>query len=200
MGTPYVEDNYETTNTNTNAYGKTTNYGNGYGNSNTNTYPNDMSKLDIIQPQYNNPIITNANGLSGVPQANYGGTAGFSTTTDNPGWFMDTSSQTWTDGTVGANASMQDQTMNNLNNKYGQAGADRYNQQNSTMGKLSPYVSGAATVANTLGTVANIYAGFKTLGLMEDQVDIAKDKWNTTKYEIARIQGVRNKLNKNYMA
>ncbi|RKY52267.1 MAG: hypothetical protein DRP93_08425 [Candidatus Neomarinimicrobiota bacterium] len=72
--------------------------------------------------------------------------------------------------------------------------------QNSFMGQASPYITGFANVTQGLGSMASIYTGFKQLGLMEDQVGIAKDQWAETKSELNRVKGVRTKLNNDYMA
>ncbi len=60
--------------------------------------------------------------------------------------------------------------------------------------------NGAGSVMSGIGALGSMYLGFKGLGLMEDQVDTYKDKWNTTKTELAHLRGVRTKLNQNYMA
>jgi len=70
----------------------------------------------------------------------------------------------------------------------------------SFLGKASPYISGFSNIASGLGSLANIYTGFQQLDMMKDEIDIAKQKWATTQQEIARIQGVRDKLSADYMA
>ena len=71
---------------------------------------------------------------------------------------------------------------------------------NSLIGKASPYVKGFAGLASGVSSLAGIWAGFQQLNLMKDQVNIAKDKWATTKAEMNRIKGVRDKLTSDYMA
>ncbi len=77
---------------------------------------------------------------------------------------------------------------------------DYLDYKKSFMGKAEPYVQGFSGIASGLGSLANIYTGFKQLGMMEDQLDIAKDQWAETKSELARVKGVRDKLNSSYMA
>jgi len=69
---------------------------------------------------------------------------------------------------------------------------------NSFMGQASPYLKGFSTLTQGLGSLASIYSGFKMMDMYGDQLDIAKDQWATTKQELARVQGVRNKLNAEY--
>jgi len=83
---------------------------------------------------------------------------------------------------------------NELDNKA------KIDYQNSFMGKASPYVEGFANIAGGLASLAGIYTGFKELGMAEDQLDIAKEKWAVTKDEMNRIKGVRDKITLDYMA
>lgn len=68
----------------------------------------------------------------------------------------------------------------------------------SWMQSASPYMQGFANLAGGAASIAGIYTGFKQLGLMEDQVDIAKEQWSETKTELARVKKVRNDLNASY--
>ncbi len=101
-----------------------------------------------------------------------------------------------------ANDPYQDMQMKLMESQYNASEMgmkDLSDYRNSTMGQMSPYIKGFGQLAGGLGSIASIYTGFKTLGLMEDQVDIAKDKWAETKKELANVQGVRKKLNTTYM-
>jgi len=72
------------------------------------------------------------------------------------------------------------------------------NKENSFMGRNADLFGGISTGVQTLGSIANIYSGFKQLGFMEDQVDIAKDTWAESKKELQFLQGARAKNNANY--
>ena len=68
-------------------------------------------------------------------------------------------------------------------------------QQNSWQNQyLSPILKGV----QGLGSLANIYMGFKGLDLAKQQLGLAKEQWATTKDEINRIKRVRQKINKQY--
>ena len=95
---------------------------------------------------------------------------------------------------------LQMKNLNLQNQQLENAMAKTASFENSFMGKASPYIKGFTGITQGLGSIANIYAGFKQLGMMEDQLDIAKEQWSETKSELGRIKGVRNRLNTQYMA
>lgn len=70
----------------------------------------------------------------------------------------------------------------------------------SVIGQMSPYLDTASKAVQGISSLANIYLGFERLGLMEDQIKIAKEQWGETKQELAHVKGVRKKINSNYMA
>ena len=61
------------------------------------------------------------------------------------------------------------------------------------------YLSPALKGIGALGSLANIWMGFQGLDLAKQQLGLAKEQWATTKDEINRIKGVRNKLNQQYV-
>ena len=86
-----------------------------------------------------------------------------------------------------------------------QKNADLANQMytdkiNSPMYKAMPYFQGFGLATQGLGSLANIYSGFQQLKLAREQTDMARDQWNETKNEIARIKKVRDNLNTSYMS
>lgn len=70
----------------------------------------------------------------------------------------------------------------------------------SPIGKAEPYIKGAAGVASTVASLANIYLGFQQVGIMKDQLKMAKEQWAEQKQELAHVRGVRKRLNASYMA
>jgi len=95
---------------------------------------------------------------------------------------------------LGEGATMEDvgRSMYNL-------AADRFNaDQNSWWGRNRNAISGLSNTTQALGSLANIYTGFKQLDLMEDSVDIAKEQWSETKSELDRVKKVRDNLNASY--
>jgi hypothetical protein len=97
---------------------------------------------------------------------------------------------------LGAGASQADVARAQYN-LAGQAYADK---MNSFWGRNADTFSGIANVAQGLGSLANIYSGFKMLDMYEDQLDMAKQQWATTQQELARIKKVRDTLNSSYMS
>ncbi len=73
------------------------------------------------------------------------------------------------------------------------------NSQNDFLGMGMDGWNTTGNMLSGIGSIGNIALGFKGLGLMEDQVDLAQDKWGETKAELNRMRGTRNKLNTNYM-
>jgi len=68
------------------------------------------------------------------------------------------------------------------------------------MGKAEPYLKGANSIASTFGSLANIYLGFQQMGIMKDQLSMAKEQWAEQKQELAHVRGVRKRLSASYMA
>ncbi len=87
--------------------------------------------------------------------------------------------------------------MDNLRLQNEQLGI-QMDKQNSFGSTMSPYMQGFANLAGGASSIAGIYTGFKQLGLMEDQVGIAKEQWKETKTELARVKKVRSELNSSY--
>jgi hypothetical protein len=71
-------------------------------------------------------------------------------------------------------------------------------QMDSPIYQMQPYLQGFGQLMSGIGSLANIYSGFKQLDMMDEQLGMAKEQWATTKQELARIQGVRDKLNASY--
>ena len=94
-------------------------------------------------------------------------------------------------------SSAVDQSIADVNN-YNIAKDKAY--QDSFMGQASPYIKGASGIASTVGSLANIYVGFKQLDIQKEQLAMAKDQWAEQKKELNHIRGVRTKLNAQYMA
>ena len=141
------------------------------------------------------------------PLASYGGyngqygsgtvTGGGITTVQEPGMLWGTNDVMKYNPMVGEGISPEATIAINQGNIANQRYVDN---QNSFMGQAQPYITGFASAAQGLGSLASIYTGFKSLGLYEDQVDIAKEQWAETKSELTRVKGVRDKINTNYMA
>ncbi len=108
----------------------------------------------------------------------------------------------WDAPEVTSELSNNDVAMNNLIT----TNADQVNANNAlNADKMNSWwtqnagtISGITSGIQGLSSIGNMYLGFKQLGLMEDQVDIAKDQWSETKKELARIKGVRSTLNAEY--
>jgi hypothetical protein len=147
---------------------------------------NDFLKLPMLSRVSTN--ATTAPSMANLPvlNANTGFNTGqFSKTNLNPSELLSEKQGAWYD---------------TQRNWYDTQTKSLTDYQNSFMGQAQPYIQGFSGIASGLGSLANIYTGFKQLGMMEDQLDIAKDQWAETKSELARVKGVRNKLNSSYMA
>ena len=70
---------------------------------------------------------------------------------------------------------------------------------------VNDYLNPALKGIGGLATLGNLYMGFqgmqnqnKYMGMMKDQLSMAKEQWQTTKDEINRIKEVRKKINASY--
>ena len=50
-----------------------------------------------------------------------------------------------------------------------------------------------------VSSIANVYLGFKALGLAEDELNIKKDQWAMAKQELKHMQATRKRLTASYM-
>jgi hypothetical protein len=196
-GRTYVEDDYSKYNsaTGNQAYnifdartgGQLGNYSTGTGFTPGNTFGANASLGDIQLNPYGSGTPT----ISGL--TNLGNITGVD--------FSNIKVSDWADAIDNANIDFTQlnnediATLNMARNMGGQAAFD-----GSLIGQSMPYIKGFAGLTSGLGSLAGIYSGFKQLDIMEDQLDIAKDQWKETKKELARVKGVRNKLNTSYMA
>ena len=73
-------------------------------------------------------------------------------------------------------------------------------QDKKDLEKAEPYIKGATAIISGLGSLANIYLGFKQLGIMQDTLAMEKDKWNEQKTELKHVRKVRSTLTAGYMA
>ena len=55
-------------------------------------------------------------------------------------------------------------------------------------------------VAGGIGSLGNMFLGFQSLGLMEDQLGLQQEKWGEQKAELNTMRATRDKLNTSYMA
>jgi len=60
--------------------------------------------------------------------------------------------------------------------------------------------SAAGDVMGGIGSIGNMFLGFQSLGLMEDQLGLQKEQWGETKRELNTMRATRDKLNTSYMA
>ena len=59
---------------------------------------------------------------------------------------------------------------------------------------------GMGSFMGGLGSLGNMGLGFKSLGLLEDQLAMQQDAWSEQKAELDRLRQTRDKLNTSYMA
>jgi len=71
---------------------------------------------------------------------------------------------------------------------------------NSLIGKASPYIGAASGIASTMGSLANIYLGFQQMGIMKEQLGMAREQWAEQKQELQHVRGVRKRLTSQYMS
>jgi len=67
------------------------------------------------------------------------------------------------------------------------------------MGGMNGFMGGFSQFTQGLGSLASIYTGFQTLGLMKDQVGMAKEQWGITKDKLARVSKTRADMGDKYM-
>ncbi len=81
--------------------------------------------------------------------------------------------------------------------------ANRIKQQNydaSIVGQASPYIKAGTSIAQGVGSLANIYLGFQQLGIQKEQMSMAKEQWAETKQELARVKKSRVAVSNAYFS
>lgn len=101
-----------------------------------------------------------------------------------------------------------------MNNEYGldfmRGLQGQYTQPNNNSGLWNSFTNGMSNSFNTdaLGTLGGIgdlagglfsmYQGNNIMGMYEDQLDISKDKWATSKAELEHLKNTRSRLTSQY--
>ncbi len=167
-----------------------------------NTNQNMLYQDEGNSGQYQNPTLATINNQPMIqgqtPLMSHLSGGNMTSIADN-GMFFDTTKYTHNPYSMEGATLEQQATIDSMNNT-GSARANEMTNQNSVMGQLSPYISGASNAISGFSSLADIYTGFKRLDIAEESLDITKEKWAMTKQELARISGVRDKLNTGYMA
>ncbi len=81
-------------------------------------------------------------------------------------------------------------------------GAYNYQQQpqQGLFGMSTDGWSATGDMLGGIGSIGNMFLGFQSLGLMEDQLGLQKEQWGETKRELNTMRATRDKLNTSYMA
>lgn len=72
-------------------------------------------------------------------------------------------------------------------------------QKNMNSGIYGKYIVPALGIVQGLSTLGSLWLGFQNYKLAKNQLGIAREQWDKTKEELARIKTLREELTRRYM-